>query len=186
MQGFEPLTAARCRLRAFRESDLTAFAKYRSNPEVARYQSWNVPYTHDQALSLYRAINVAPFGTEDSWYQIALAVLTTDVLLGDLAVHFIDSHQIEIGFTIAPEFQKKGYAKEAVSALLDQLFGESGIHRVIATVDARNSLAAELLKALGFRKEAHYRKNVFFKGEWGDEFLFACLAAEWGGKTNRA
>jgi len=178
------LEASRCRLRAFQESDLPAFAQYRSHPDVARYQSWSVPYSHEQAKSLYRAIHSTDFGAEGSWYQIALAALPTDALLGDLAVHFIDSRQIEIGFTIAPEFQRKGYAKEAVSALLDRMFRKSGAHRAVATVDARNSSAAGLLTALGFRKEAHFRKNVFFKGEWGDEFLFACLAEEWRGKTS--
>lgn len=171
-------------LRPLRESDLSAFAAYRSNPEAARFQSWDVPYSLEQAKVLYRANNAAAFGTVGAWRQIALAVRSADALIGDLAVHFIDFRQIEIGFTISPDFQRKGYAKEAVSALLEHLFRKSNAHRVVATVDARNSAAAGLLVALGFRKEAHFHRNIFFKGEWGDELLFACLADEWGGKTN--
>jgi hypothetical protein len=32
---------------------------------------------------------------------------------------------------------------------------------------------------LGLRKEAHFVQNEIFKGEWGDELVFAILADEW-------
>lgn len=34
-------------------------------------------------------------------------------------------------------------------------------------------------EGLGFRREAHYRQNIFFKGEWGDEYLYALLRSEY-------
>jgi RimJ/RimL family protein N-acetyltransferase len=176
---FEAIEAGRCRLRAFRESDLPAFVKYRSDPEVARYQGWNCPYSREEARALLDKIEATPFGTKDSWCQIAVAGLRTDELLGDLAVHFLDSDQIEIGFTVAVENQRKGYAKEALAALLKRCFQDLKMHRAIAITDARNAAAAGLLAKVGFRKEAHFRRNIFFKGEWGDEFLFACLSEEW-------
>ena len=39
--------------------------------------------------------------------------------------------------------------------------------------------AARLLRALGFRQEAHFVENIFFKGAWGSELLFALLSREW-------
>jgi RimJ/RimL family protein N-acetyltransferase len=51
--------------------------------------------------------------------------------------------------------------------------------RVVATTDAENAPAAALFARLGFRCEAHHIKNVWFKGRWGDELLFAMLAEEW-------
>jgi RimJ/RimL family protein N-acetyltransferase len=29
------------------------------------------------------------------------------------------------------------------------------------------------------RREAHFVKNEFFKGEWSDELVYAVLAEEW-------
>jgi RimJ/RimL family protein N-acetyltransferase len=29
------------------------------------------------------------------------------------------------------------------------------------------------------RREGHFRKNVWFKGAWGDEYLYALLDEEW-------
>ena len=70
-------------------------------------------------------------------------------------------------------------AREAAGLLVGHLFGTLHRHRVIAVTDAENLSAQKLLTALGFRKEAHYVKNVLFKGKWRDECLYARLATEW-------
>jgi RimJ/RimL family protein N-acetyltransferase len=31
------------------------------------------------------------------------------------------------------------------------------------------------------RQEAHFRKSLWFKGEWVDDVVFAVLASEWKG-----
>lgn len=174
------LRSPRAVLRPFREPDLAAFADYRSDPEVARYQSWTPPFTLDDARVFLRGLQTTPFDTPGTWSQIALADPTTDALMGDCALHFQDDgRQVELGFTLARPFQGRGLMREAVTALLDHLFGPLRKHRVTALTDARNAAAHHLLDRLGFRREAHFLKNVFFKGEWGDEVLFACLAEEW-------
>jgi RimJ/RimL family protein N-acetyltransferase len=43
------LTTQRLVLRRFRPEDLDAFVAYRSDPETARYQSWEAPYRPRQA-----------------------------------------------------------------------------------------------------------------------------------------
>ena len=100
-------------------------------------------------------------------------------MVGDCGLHFLDDRQVELGITLDPAHQGKGYAAEALRAVLDHLFGTLGKHRVVATTDAENAAAAALFARLGFRREAHHVKNVWFKGRWGDEFVFAMLAEEW-------
>ena len=82
-------------------------------------------------------------------------------------------------FTLAPAHQGNGYGTEALRGLLEVAFGTLGMHRVIAVTDALNAPAAALLKRVGMRREAHFHENVFFKGAWGSEFLFAMLEHEW-------
>ena len=90
--------------------------------------------------------------------------------------------QAEVGFTLARAQQGKGYATEALTGLLDWAFPTFKLHRVIAITDALNSSAAALLERVGFRREAHFVENVFFKGAWGSEFSFAVLAHEWAAR----
>jgi len=43
------IVTERLRLRPFERDDLEAFVAYRSDPEVARYQSWDHPYSMSDA-----------------------------------------------------------------------------------------------------------------------------------------
>ncbi|SFC89852.1 GNAT family N-acetyltransferase [Pseudoalteromonas denitrificans] len=164
-------------IRAFKYSDLQTFADYRARPEVAQFQSWS-SYVLEDAISLFENIDYKNFAVAGNWYQLAITDIQTDNILGDLAVYFIDDQQVEIGFTIAPEFQKQGIAFEAINCLLTYLFTELKIHRIIAITDANNTASYKLLEKIRFRKEAHFIQNVFFKGVWGDEFQYALLSTE--------
>jgi RimJ/RimL family protein N-acetyltransferase len=167
-------------VRSFVASDLEAFAAYRADPDVARFQSWS-DYTRDDGRVLIESMQELRPGIPGEWYQFALEERTTGTLVGDLALHVNEAEprEAEIGFTLAPEQQGKGYATEALRALLGYTFATLGLHRVFAITDARNAAAAALLGRAGLRQEAHFVENVFFKGAWGSEFLFAMLEREW-------
>jgi RimJ/RimL family protein N-acetyltransferase len=164
--------------RQFESCDLQAFADYRALPDVAKYQSW-AEYNYQDALVLFEKMQRSEFGSLGNWFQLAILTKGSGQLLGDLAVHFIDESQIEIGFTFAPNFQGQGYASEAVIGLLSYLFANQKPHRVVATTDCENLPSWLLLERVGFRREAHFIENIFFKGAWGSEFQYAMLAAEW-------
>ncbi|SIQ42285.1 Protein N-acetyltransferase, RimJ/RimL family [Shewanella morhuae] len=175
------LTTQHFMLRPFQRADLKAFAAYRADPQVAKYQSWS-NYSDSDAITLYEGMDYTQFGAAGNWFQLVIvstAGATLTKLVGDLALHFIDEQQVEIGFTIAPEYQGQHIAFEAVSALLDYLFIELDKHRVIAVTDTQNLACCRLLEKLHFRREANYVKNTFFKGAWGDEYLYAMLKNEY-------
>lgn len=169
-------------IRAFEMKDLDAFSSYRSLIKIAKYQSWS-DYTYQDAVELFESMDYSTFGTEGNWYQLAIVTKESDKLVGDIAVYFIDKYQIEIGFTISPQYQRKHVATEAVSSFLDYAFDELERHRVIATTDVRNKAAYHFLEKIGFRREGHFIKNVFFKGAWGDEYKYALLRSEVNSST---
>ena len=55
----------------------------------------------------------------------------------------------------------------------------NGAHRVIATVDELNTASIRLIERLGFRCEAHFIENDWFKGRWSSEYRYAMLEQEW-------
>ncbi len=176
-----PIPTRRLILRSFRIEDLDAFQAYRSEPEVARYQSWSAPFARSEAKAFVRAIAGQSPGTPGRWCQIAIETAGEGRLIGDCAVLVLadDPRQAEIGFTLSGREQGKGYAVEAVANLLDRLYGELELHRVRAICDTENGRSVRLLERLGFRREAHFLQNVWFKGAWGSEYLYALLASEW-------
>lgn len=178
---FPELTTERLILRAFPEEDLGAFAAYRSDPEVARYQSWETPYTAEQAADFLAGVRSAAPGTPGVWYQVALECRATGELAGDCAfcVGAEDPRQAEIGFTLRWEIQGRGLATEAVTRLLGYLFEERGLHRVTARCDVENGASARLLEQVGMRREGHTLAAAWFKGRWCSEYWYALLRDEW-------
>jgi RimJ/RimL family protein N-acetyltransferase len=173
--------------RTFLLTDVEAFVSYRADVEVARYQSWS-DYTSELGMALIEAMQEAEPGVPGGWYQFALEERTSGQLVGDLALK-VDEYEprlAEVGFTLAPEQQGRGYGAEALRGLLGFAFETFELHRIIAVTDARNSPAATLLERVGMRREGHFVENIFFKGAWGSEFLFAILEQEWATQTRRA
>ena len=177
----------RLRVRAFTAADVAAFVAYRADPDVARYQNWS-DYTEAQGRALVESMQGLEPGTPGEWCQLALEAKDGGSLVGDLALHVDgdDPRQAEVGFTLAPAAQGRGYAAEALAGLLDHAFASYGLHRVHAVTDALNAPAAALLERVGFRREAHHVENVWFKGAWGSEYVFAVLEREWAALSGGA
>jgi len=175
------LETERLVLRRFRDDDAPALAAYRSVPEVARYQSWDAPYPLGDALAFVaEAGHLDP--EREGWFQYAVQGRDNGLLVGDVAVNRGDGgRQAEIGFTFAPAFQGRGYATEAVRRVVRFLLIEEGLHRVHASLDARNERSAKLLERVGFRREGHQIQSSWWKGEWTDDLFYAMLAREWPG-----
>ncbi len=137
--GFRALLTDRSTIRRFELADVPAFAAYRSVPEVARYQSSDTPFGEDQARRLVTGLTTSHPDTPGEWYQFAITETSSGRLLGDLAACPEHDHRLaRIGFTLAPHAQGRGFASEAVTALLDYLFRARGKHRVAADCDPRN------------------------------------------------
>ena len=174
----------RLRARPFGPADVEEFVAYRADPDVARYQSWS-DYTLEDGRALVAQMEAIQPGQPGQWYQFALEGRADAALVGDLALQVdqAEPRQAEVGFTLAPAHQGKGYGTEALRALLGYAFGTLELHRVVAVTDALNEPAAALLERVGMRREAHFVENVFFKGAWGSELLFAMLDREWAARA---
>ena len=161
-------------------NDLADFHVYRSNPEVTKYQGFDV-MSMEEAETFIRDNAQKQFGKAGEWVQYAIENKESGKLVGDCAIKLdqYDTRIAEIGITISHLEQKKGFAKEAMLGILSFLFDQKNVHRVSEIVDAENQASISLLKSIGFRQEGHFIENVFFKGKWGSEFQYALLKREW-------
>jgi RimJ/RimL family protein N-acetyltransferase len=176
---FKPIESDRLILRSFTNADLPVLLAYRNDPEIARYQSWE-SFSEAEAEAFLRKQQSLEPGAPGKWFQFALEEKSSRLLVGDCALQVDEAgQQGEIGFTLARGQQGKGFATEAVSRLCDYCFTNLHLHRLVAITDCRNHSSVALLERLGFRREGHFLENVFFKGAWGDEYLYAIRQAEW-------
>jgi RimJ/RimL family protein N-acetyltransferase len=177
---FTMLETTRLRLRRFMDADLALFMAYRNDPEVARYQGWEGISEPEARAFIQEQMEAQP-GVPGHIFQIAVELKETGLLVGDCALKIAehDERQAEMGYTLSRAYQGRGIASEAVSCVLEYAFVALGLHRVIAITDCENVASVALLERLGLRREGHFRQNVWFKGKWADEYLYALLQEEW-------
>ena len=87
---------------------------------------------------------------------------------------------MEIGITLSPAHQGRGYATEAIECLLDFVFGSLGKHRVSCSYGrGEPPRSARCSGGWGSGKRPTSSSILWFKGQWGSEFVFALLEREW-------
>lgn len=165
-----PRPATRVVLRRLSPGDLEDFQAYRSDPEVARYQSWS-RMSADEASAFLAERGAAPFG-RPGWFQIGIAERSTGRLVGDIGICLQQNsaEPAEIGFTLAAQSQGQGLASEAVREALALLFENTEVAEVLAITDTRNQASMGLLERIGFRR----RQTVpaVFRGEPCTEHVY--------------
>jgi RimJ/RimL family protein N-acetyltransferase len=145
-EHFLPQQTERLMLRRFTEADLDCFLAYRHDPVVARFQSWSM-LSEDEAIAFIHEMSTAPIGIPREWFQIAIALQASNRLIGDIGIQVSDhdTTTVEVGFTLHREEQGEGYAREAVQALINSLFGRKYITKIIGITDSRNHPSINLL-----------------------------------------
>ncbi len=177
---FNKILTERAALRELTASDAQRIFEYRSRPEVARFQSWGTESCHEIQAYISGLSALEP-GTPGSWYQVGIVLQSSDKLIGDCGFRVLESdpRQAELGIALSPVYQAKGYATEALRALLNYVLVDLGRHRVFGSVDPRNIRSIRLMQRVGMQQEAHFVQSLWFNGEWVDDLIFAMLASDW-------
>lgn len=173
------LETKRLTIRKLRPADLHDLHAFRSDPEVCRYQGYE-PETLDGCRELIEWQMDKEFGPPLQWTKVGMELTSEAKLIGDISVKpEQDPRTVEFGISLSRDFQGRGLASEALSAIFDHLFKEKGTHRITAIMDVDNTAVIAMVERLGFRREGHYIKSFFDNGEWCDEYFYALLESDW-------
>ena len=173
-----PLATERLRLRLHNADDAGWLHELYSQPDVARYlldEPWTAEVARDKL-----AERLGKTGLDGESGSLALVIELEGIAIGDVVLWLTnDKHnQGEIGWVLDPTHGGRGFASEAVQAVLALGFDHYKLHRITAQMDARNSASAALARRVGMRLEAHHVQDCFSKGEWTDTLVYARLASE--------
>ena len=113
----------------------------------------------------------------------AMELAETGKVIGNVSCCSRDYDAKEVGYIVNRDYRRQGYAAEALSAVIETAFAD-GAHRVYAECDPRNTPSWKLLEAVGMRREAHFRANLWFHRDengapvWKDTYVYAMLAGD--------
>ena len=159
-------------LRSFRESDYDDLFEFLSQLEKDEFEGYpGITYENGREHLNYRV-------NSDEFFAIELK--ESGKVIGNIYYGKRDFDAREVGYIVNKNFQRKGYACEALHAVLEHAF-KNGVHRVYAECDPRNICSWKLLEKVGLEREAHFKQNIFFTKDengnpkWKDTYVYAML-----------
>lgn len=183
---FTPIQTSRLLIRSLVTEDAAELTRRRSDPEVAKYQNWTIPYPIERAETMVASIAAMDGPENGEWWMAAVCGRASGAVLGDLALHMSeDGRTAEIGYTFASEHWGHGYASEAVEAFLGYLFDVLDVTRVFGMLHPDNPASAMVLERAGFLYEGHTRSSFWLNDEVSDDLIYGQLRQDWEDWKNR-
>lgn len=173
------LQTPRLLLREFKEDDWHFTNLYESDPQVMRYQLQEVRDFKESQNYLQQCLDEAQ---EDprTVFDLAIVLKSTNHLIGRVGLKVEhDAEEAALWYILNRTYWGKGYTTEAAKEMLRFGFEELQLHRIWADCDPRNVGSFKVMEKLGMRREAHFKQNIFIKGEWCDSLVYAILQNEW-------
>jgi RimJ/RimL family protein N-acetyltransferase len=178
------LQTARLLLRPFADTDSEAIYALQSNPRVLRY--WDSPPWTDPARTAAFLAASRQIEQDGSGARFAIETVQTRVFVGWCSMFRWNPvyRSLGIGYCLDEPAWGKGYATEAVGAMLHWAYNALDLNRVDAELDTRNAASARVLEKLGFEQEGLRREDCVVAGEVSDSWIYGLLRRDWKAQAN--
>lgn len=172
------LQTNRLYLRGLTTTDAEALYFLRTDEEVMRYiDRPRAQGMEDIQLFIERAQADTEQGTGLTW---GICLNDQEPLIGYIGYWRMQpsNYRSEVGYALHPEHQGKGLAREALEAVIAFGFEQMGLHSIEANINPGNNASRQLLLRCGFQKEAYFRQNYYFNGQFLDSEIYSLLCPD--------
>lgn len=171
MNGTREIRTERLRLRRYVPEDAVILhEKFGCDPAMYQYSGWNPYATEETALETVQ--NFIRDYEKNDFYGWAIEY--QDQMIGTIGAYDHDPEQdsIEIGISIARDAWGKGFASEAIRAVLQYLTEQEGIRTVTAWCASDNIGSAKALRKAGMIQTSEKKNGLEVSGQTYDQLLF--------------
>lgn len=148
-----PIQSTRLVLREMSGGDWRAIASYNAAPEFHRF----LPIAPPDAAATRGFVSLCLARARElprRHYDTVLQERAYGDVVGTLRLSVRDPGSGDIGYAIRPDYWNRGFATEAIGALLAAARASVGLREVWATVDPGNAASCRVMEKLGFRRYA--------------------------------
>jgi [ribosomal protein S5]-alanine N-acetyltransferase len=165
-------------LRRLNESDDSDMFEYTRNPEVTRFLSWE-PQTEIAQTRQYISKLIAEYNSGNS-YAWAVEIADLKKFIGVVRIFDVSfgNKRGELSYVINPVYQGKGFAFEAIKAIIEFCFSEVGLNRIQAKCTVDNLPSERVLQKLGMSYEGTLREYWINKGVLTDAKIYSVTVAD--------
>lgn len=169
------LKGQKINLRAIEPEDLEFLYKIENNEDFWEISHTQIPfskfilkqYLENAHLDIYEAKQLRLIVEEKS--------TNNQVGMIDLFDFNPQHKRAGIGILISPDFQKNGFATEALSILINYTFTYLNLHQLYANITANNSSSISLFTKHKFEKVGIKKEWIYSEGKFKDEILFQLI-----------
>jgi RimJ/RimL family protein N-acetyltransferase len=160
------------------EEDIGFLHEHANDPEVRWGLTTAFPQTRTQAEERHER-----HAEDDSGVGLLIVPRDGDDPVGMVVGFDIDPAHgtAELAAWVDPDHHGRGYASEATALLVDHLFAERRLHKLVARAIVPNAPSHAVLEGLGFREEGVQPAEKYVDGDHVDVVRYAMLAREWDG-----
>ena len=172
------LQTERLNLRRFKSTDLAEEIEQQQNPDVVRYI--REPMSNEEAVVYFEQF-IQPYkGEENEWLGICVERAEDGQTVGAISfrIESLEFAIFEIGYRFNPKFQGKGFATEAVAAMVKCLFDTVKAHKVVAYCDPENAASYRIMEKLSMQQEGHLRQHYKVGDQWRDCLVYGIIEDE--------
>ena len=166
------LTTERLTLRPFSVDDIEPLHVFFSDPEATRF--WSDP--HDSLAQTRAFVEGTIAG--DPAVTCDFVIELDDAPVGKAGMWKLP----EIGFFVLPDYQRKGIAREALTAIIPHLFSAYDMPALVGDADPLTQASIALLASLGFRETHRAERTIEIGGKWCDSVYLALSREDWSVK----
>ena len=150
------LKTQRLRLDHLRPEDAQTIHAYRNDPDCAKYQRWEDVSETAVAAFVTRFGRCTWLSKEEEQHY---AIRAGQCQVGDLSYCYNEEDRcVTLGITIAPQHQRKGYARELLKTVVDEVRSAYPRLDIVALIDPENEASIALFEGLGFERECYAEK----------------------------
>jgi RimJ/RimL family protein N-acetyltransferase len=169
----------RVRLRAVEPEDWKIFNLWDLDSDMARDCYW-IPFPKSQEAARKWALDLSLEAPKGDNFNFVIENHNGEF------VGTINSHDCEprngtfsYGLAIRREYQRQGYASEAIRLVLNYFFNELRYQKCTVGVYDFNQASIKLHEKLGFQHEGRTRRVYFTRGEYHDSLFLGITCEEW-------
>jgi RimJ/RimL family protein N-acetyltransferase len=186
------LVTERLILREFVAGDWPAVLAYQRDPRYLRLYEWP-DRTEADVRRFVNTFIEQQKQRPRTRFQLAVTLKDGGRLIGNVGIRVTPRnrvsseklgfyHEAEIGYELAPDEWRRGYATEAARAIVRFGFEELGLHRIGAWCVADNVASARVLEKVGMTLEGRLRDKEHYKGRYWDVLMYGMVREVAGGK----
>ena len=169
VHGTAELSTERMTLRRYCPEDVELLHRYLgTDPAMVEYSGWN-PYASEEMAEKTVQEFIARY---DDPHFYGWIIDFEDYPAGTIGAYDYENDSIEVGFSVAPPFQGRGYAAEALAEVLRFLTENEEIPRVTAWCAAENIASKRTLEKAGMKLTGVEEGGITVGEQVYDKLLF--------------